>query len=106
MHLIIRGKNENFKTFKHFYFTLICTFSVICFSEAWATENSICNDPNFQIENYTVLHEERESCRGNGRGLSIFLHKETYCKLHTDLLSHSTLKYTTKGEKYVIKCNV
>ena len=46
---------------------------MICFSETWATDNSICNDSNFQIENYTVLHQVRES--GRGGGLSIFVNK-------------------------------
>ena len=26
---------KNFEAFKHFYFTLSCTFSEICFSETW-----------------------------------------------------------------------
>ena len=41
---------NGFETFKNFYSNLNCTFSVICFSETWATDNSICNDSNFQIE--------------------------------------------------------
>ena len=43
---------------------LNCTFSVIFFSETWSTDNSICNDSNFQTENYTVLLQVRESGRG------------------------------------------
>ena len=74
LHVNIRSINKNFETFKNFYSKLNCTFSVICFSETWATDNSICNDSNFQIENYTVLHQVRESRRGGG--LSIFVHKK------------------------------
>ena len=49
-------------------------FSVlISFSETWATDNSIYNDSNFQIQNYTVLHQVRKS--GRGEGLSILLYK-------------------------------
>ena len=55
---------------------------MICFPETWGTDNSIFNDSKFQIENYTVLHQVRES--GRGRGLSIFVHKEVYFKPRTD----------------------
>ena len=52
---------------------LNCTFSVIFFSETWSTDNSICNDSNFQTENYTVLLQVRES--GRGGVLRIFVQK-------------------------------
>ena len=58
LHINIMSINKNSETFKNFYSKLNCTFSVICFSETWATDNSICNDSNFQIENYTVLHQD------------------------------------------------
>ena len=87
LHVNIRNINKNFDTFKNFYSKLNCTFSVICFSESWATDNSICNDSNFQIENYTALHQVIES--GRGRGLSIFVHKEIYFKPRTDLSINS-----------------
>ena len=61
LHVKIRSINKNFETFKIFYYKLNSTFSVICFSKTWATDNSICNDSNFQVENYTVLHQVRES---------------------------------------------
>ena len=71
LHVNIRSMNKNFETFKNFHSKLNCMFMMICFSETWTT---ICNVSNFQIENYTVLHQVRES--GRGRGLSIFVHKE------------------------------
>ena len=78
LHVKIRSIHKNFETFRNFYSKLKCTFSVICFSKTWATGNSICNDSNFHIENYTVLHQVRES--GRGGGLSIFVHKVVYFK--------------------------
>ena len=87
LHVNIRSRDRNFETFKNFYSKLNCTFSVICFSETWPTDNSICNDSNFRIENYTVLHQVRES--GRGGGLSIFVHKEIYFKPRTDLSINS-----------------
>ena len=78
LHANLRSINKNFETFKSFCSKLNCTFSVICFSETWATDNSICNDSNFQIENYT-----------KGGGLRIFVHKEIYFKPRTDLSINS-----------------
>ena len=46
----------------------------MCFSETWATDNSICKDSNFQTENNIVLHQVRESRRRGG--LSIFVRKD------------------------------
>ena len=48
LHVNIRSINKNIETFILFYSTLNCTFCVICFSETWATDSSICNDSNFQ----------------------------------------------------------
>ena len=74
LHVNIRSINKKFVTSKNFYSKLNCTFSVVCLSGTWATDHSICNDSNFQIDCCTVLHQVRESGRG-GR-LSIFVHKE------------------------------
>ena len=87
LHVNIRSINKNFERFKSFYSKLNCTFSVICFSETCATDNSICNGSNFQIENYTILHQVRES--GKGGELTIFVHKEVYFKPRTDLSINS-----------------
>ena len=83
LHVNIRSINKYFETFKKFFSKLNCTFSVICFSETWATDNPICNDSYFQIENYTVLDQVRES--GRGGGLSMFVLKEVYFKPRTDI---------------------
>ena len=96
LHVNIRSINKTFETFKNFYSKLNCTSSVICFSETWATDNSICKDSNFQIENYTVLLQVRES--GGGLGLSIFVHKENYFKLLTDLSINSNEMHHEKDK--------
>ena len=51
---------------------------MISSSETWAADNVICINSNFQIENYTVLHQVR------GGRLSIDVHNETYHKPRTD----------------------
>ena len=60
---------------------------MICFLETWATDDLICNDSNFQIENYAVLYQVRES--GRGGGLNIFVQKEVYFEPRTDLSINS-----------------
>ena len=70
LHVNIWSINKNFEAFKHFYSTLYCTFSEIFFSDNF-TDNSICKGLNFQIGNYTVLHQVKES--GTGGWLSIFV---------------------------------
>ena len=57
--------------------------SVICFLESWTTDNSIYKDPNFQIENYLVWNQVRESDRG--KELTIFVLKEVFFKPRIDL---------------------
>ena len=87
LHVNIRSINKNFETFKNFYSKLNCTFRLICFSKTWAADNSISNDSNFQTESYSILLRKRES--GRGGELSIFLHKEVYFKLLTNLSINS-----------------
>ena len=61
LYVNIRTINKSFAKFKNFYSKLNCTFSVICFSETWATDNSISNGYNFQIENYTPYYIRQEN---------------------------------------------
>ena len=64
LHANIWSIDKNFGAFKHFYSTLNCKFSEICFSETWATENLVCKVYNFQRENYAALHQIRDSGKG------------------------------------------
>ena len=57
------------------------------FLQTLATDNSVCNDSNFERESYTVLHLERKS--GRGGELSIFVREEIYFKHRTDLSINS-----------------
>ena len=108
LHVNIRSINKNFETFKNFYSKLNCKFCVICFSKTWTTDNSICNDSNFQIENYTVLRQVREF--GRGGGLSIFVHKEVYFRPCIDLSINSNdagplcIETNHKKDKNILFC--
>ena len=50
LHLNINKKN--FETFSEFYSKLNHIFSVICFSETWASEENINKNSTFQLKNY------------------------------------------------------
>ena len=73
LHLNIRSMNKNFENFKDFYASLNFNFSIVCFTETWAEDNSISKNSNFQLENYSVIHQSRENRKGGG--LSIFVHE-------------------------------
>ena len=46
-------------------------FSVICFSETWTSEENINKNSTFQLKNYNVIHQVRNSHKGGG--LYIFI---------------------------------
>ena len=54
-HLNIRSINKNFEAFSEFYSKLNHIFSVICFSETWASEKNINKNSTFQLKNYNVI---------------------------------------------------
>ena len=47
LHLNIRSINKNFEAFTEFYSKLHDIFSVICFSETWASEENINKNSTF-----------------------------------------------------------
>ena len=83
VHLNIRSINKNFEVFTEFYLKLNYIFSVICFSETWASEENISKNSTFQLKNYNVFHQVRNSCKGGG--LYIFIHEPLCYKLRKDL---------------------
>lgn len=64
LHLNIRSLNKNFEDFKSFFLSLNFNYGVICLSETWCEDN-IINFNTFQIQNYTLIHQER-SYKNNG----------------------------------------
>ena len=70
LHLNIRSINKNFT---EFHSKLNYVFSVICFSETWASDENINKNANFQLNDYNVIHQVRNSRKG--RGLCIFIHE-------------------------------
>ena len=66
LHLNIRSINKNFEGFSEFYSKLNHVFSVICFSETWASEENINKNSTFQLKNYNVVHQVRNLAKEEG----------------------------------------
>ena len=61
--LNVRNINKNFEAFSEFYSKTNHIFSVICFSETWASEKNINKNSTFQLKNYNVIHQVRNPQR-------------------------------------------
>ena len=83
LHLNIRSINKNFEAFTEFFSKLNHIFGVICFSETWASEENVNKNSTFQLKNYNVIHQVRNSRKGGG--LCIFIHESLCYKLRKDL---------------------
>ena len=66
LHLNIRSINKNSEAFSEFYSKLNHIFSVICFSDTWASEKNINKNSAFQLRNYNANHQVRNSLKGGG----------------------------------------
>ena len=55
----IRSISKKLEFFSELYSKLNHIFSVICFSETWASEGNISKDSTFQLKNYSVVHQVR-----------------------------------------------
>lgn len=64
LHLNIRSMQKNFDSFKQFLHTLNFRFKIICLTETWCRDEDIKNNSNFQLCNYSVIHQIRNSKQG------------------------------------------
>ena len=87
LHLNIRSINKNFEAFSEFYSKLNHVFSVICFSETWASEENINKNSTFQSKNYNAIHEVRNSHKRGG--LYLLIHESLFYKPRKDLSINS-----------------
>ena len=60
LNLNIRGLNKNFESFAELYKSLSFKFSIICFSETWSNDENLNKNSLFQLEDYSLLHENRK----------------------------------------------
>ena len=62
LHLNIRGLKKNFKSFAELYKSLSFKFSIICFPETRPNDANLSKNSLFQLECYSLLHENRKYC--------------------------------------------
>ena len=77
--------NKNFEAFKQFYLSLNLNFSIVCFSEIWASDININKNSSFQFPNYNTEHRIRKS--GKGGVVCIFIHDSLDYKARKDLFT-------------------
>ena len=83
LHLNIRSLNKNFESFAELYKSLSFKFSIICFSETWSNDENLDKNSLFQLEGYSLLHENRKYRRGGG--VAIFVHESLCYTKRNDL---------------------
>ena len=80
--------NKNFEPFKEFYLTINFKFSIVfCFPKTWIDDISFIKNLHFQLSDYKVLHQTRQSCK---RGkVCVFVYESLSFKLREDLAINS-----------------
>ena len=86
------------KTFAELYKSLSFKFSIICFSETWSNDENLDKNSLFQLEGYSLLHENKKYRRGGG--VAIFVH-ESLCYTKRNDLCINCKQYRAFQLKYV-----
>ena len=84
LHLNIRSMNKNFENFKTFLFETCHTFSMICLTETWLTDDAFKNISNYHLNDYTGIHFERKTGSAGG-GVCVYIRKTLMFKNRIDL---------------------
>ena len=74
---------KNFEEFKDFIISLNHEFSIISLTQTWCLDDPR-NETLFNLENYTSIHQARDSDR-NGGGTCFFIHNSLAFKERPDL---------------------
>lgn len=78
----------NFENFKHMLQMLRHTFSVICVSETWLSDNEFHTNSNYQLSDYYAEHFERQEQKRGG-GVCTYIHKSyPYLVKHSECISN------------------
>ena len=75
---------KNFEKFKDFLYSLNSNFKIICLTETWCQNREMETNSNFQLQNYSVIHQVRSSEK-HGGGVCIFIHNSLTYKLNARL---------------------
>ena len=97
---------KNFEEFRDFIYKLDHEFSIISLTETWCLDDPR-NESLFKLNNYTSIHQARNSER-NGGGTCIFIHNSLIFKKRTDLCINNndieslTIEIINKSNKNLI----
>ena len=70
------------------YFTFICTcfkFKLICLTETWSQDTEVIINSNFQLPDYTTIHQFRNTVQKRGGDTCCFIHNSLMFKERKDL---------------------
>ena len=84
LHLNIRSLNKNFENFKSFLSTCSHTFSIICLTETWSSNDSFKDNSNFQLPGYNSIHQERSNNKRGG-GICVYIQHSLMYKVIDEL---------------------
>ncbi|XP_065679652.1 uncharacterized protein LOC136094047 [Hydra vulgaris] len=95
IHINIRSINKNFDKLKHFLTDCNYSFSMICLTETWCSDESIQKNSNFQIPYYKLLSSERKADKRGG-GIATYIRNDQAIKARKDLsISDSSCEVLT-----------
>lgn len=84
LHLNIRSMQIFIESFKHFISQTKQTFSVICLTETWLTNETFSTNTQYDLADYNGSHFQR-STNKTGGGICIFVHNSLSFKIRDDL---------------------
>ena len=82
IHINIRSMSQNFDELKSLLNNINFTFSIICLTETWCSDESFIKNSNFQLSGYNSLHLERKNKRGGG--VCVFIREDLIFKKRKD----------------------
>ena len=107
LHLNIRSMQKNFESFKNLIEQTGQTFSIICLTETWLTNEAFHADTNLHLHDYIGTHFERTTGKKGG-GLCIFVHNSIPFRIRNNFsvsdADHETLfiELENKREKNIL----
>ena len=73
LHINIRSMNKNFEKLREYLSHVKGNFSIIALTETWCSDDKADKNSLWQLPNYTVIHQIRNSGQKGG-GIAIYVH--------------------------------
>jgi hypothetical protein len=84
IHINIRSITKNIDKLKHFLIDCNYSFSIICITETWCSDELLQTNSNFQIPNYKLISFERKTNKRGG-GIATYIQNDQAFKVRQDL---------------------